>query len=573
VVISPDGTVASVPSKKDNTARGEFRDGQPLTFENTVRAIVSQLDLVNNLENLDQRVDLDDSNLPSSVAYNKYGNQLFVALLGSNRVEVRDAYKPEERLGIVGEGHNNRTRSGPLDITFNNDFSILFVHNFLARTVSLYNVSGYADASDYSASELAVVDVVANEMLNAEVLLGKQIFYDSSDTRMSRDGYLSCASCHLNGMSDERVWDFTDRGEGFRNTISLLGRRGTGHGNLHWTANFDEIQDFENDIRNAFFGTGLMEDGDFLARTRSDPLGDPKAGLSADLDALAAYVTSLVKVHPSPYRTESGDLTTNAEAGRVLFEGDGNCSTCHSGPDFTDRLHHDVGTIQPHSGQGIGQPLEGIGFDTPTLLGIWETAPYLHDGSAATLYDVIENPNHGSVTGFTAVQKDQLVAFLNELSPVEGGGGGGTEEVILTEAEDYNLGGEGIAYHDMNGGNQCKGYRQDNVDIKIGKNGVTYICRTRPTEWLAYDISFEGGFYELTLRVANKNNPGNALHLKVDGVDVTGSILLPVTGGHQNWTTITHSPTIPITGGDHQITVYIEGEGFSLDWWQLASAP
>lgn len=588
VVISPDGRGASVGSKKDNTARGQFRDGQPLTFENTVRAIISKLDLLLNSEDLNQRTDLDDSNLPSATEYNEYGNQIFVALLGSNRIEIRDAYDQGKRLGVLGDdhhahngaGHNAHMRLGPVGLTFNDDYSILFVHNFLARTVALYNVSGFKDASDYSAHEMSVVHVVENETLSPEVLLGKQIFYDSSDARMSKDGYISCASCHIDGMSDERVWDFTDRGEGFRNTISLLGRGGMGHGNVHWTANFDEIQDFENDIRNGFSGTGLMDDTDFFSGTRSDPLGDTKAGISSDLDALASYVTSLTNIHPSPYRAQDGTLTPEAEAGKLIFEGEGNCASCHSGSNFTDTLRHDVGTIQPHSGQGISQPLAGTGFDTPTLLGIWETAPYLHDGSATTLYDVIENPNHGSGAGLTANQKDQLIAFLLELGQGDNGGnggnpggGGGTDEVILIEGEDYNPGGEGIGYHDTTSGNHCGDYRQDDVDINAGSNGITYICRPYFGEWLAYDVSFQGGDYDLSLRIANKKNSSNAIHLKIDGVDVTGPILVPVTGNLQNWTTISPTLNIPITPGDHQVTIHFEGGGFSFDWWQLSSQP
>ena len=103
----------------------------------------------------------------------------------------------------------------------------------------------------------ATVNTVTSELLDAQVLLGKQIFYNAEDRRMTFAGYISCASCHLDGGSDERVWDFTQRGEGLRNTHSLLGRAGTGIGNVHWTANFDEIQDFENDIRNGFDGTGF----------------------------------------------------------------------------------------------------------------------------------------------------------------------------------------------------------------------------------------------------------------------------------------------------------------------------
>ena len=88
-------------------------------------------------------------------------------------------------------------------------------------------------------------------------------------------------------------------GEGLRNTITLRGHR-----REPWVLpldkNFDEIQDFEGQIRNLAGGTGLMSDMDFFAGTRSAPLGDPKAGFSADLDALAAYVASLNEYREQP---------------------------------------------------------------------------------------------------------------------------------------------------------------------------------------------------------------------------------------------------------------------------------
>src|SRR5690349_8463178 len=169
----------------------------------------------------------------------------------------------------------------------------------------------------------------------------------------------------------------------------MQGRRGMGHGRVHWSANFDEIQDFEHDIRNAFGGTGFMTDAQFNTGTRNQPLGDAKAGINAELDALAAYVTSLSQVGPSPYRNADGTLTAQA-----LFKGAGGCSGCHSGSDFTDSASgvlHDVGTIKASSGKRLGGTLTGI--DTPTLKGVWDTAPYLHDGSAATLLDVLTTQN------------------------------------------------------------------------------------------------------------------------------------------------------------------------------------
>jgi hypothetical protein len=445
VAISPDGLTASVPSKKDNTLRGEFADGQPLTFESTVRSIVSQLDLSLGQEDPAGRVDLNDSSLPIDAFYNRYGNLVFIALQGSNRVEVRDAYNFSRVFGIIED-----TGLAPAGMAFNSDESRLFLHNFLDRTVEIYDVAGFADASDFVAQKVATVDVVASEKMQPQVLHGKRIFYNADDPGMGRDGYLSCAVCHLDGMSDERVWDFTGRGEGFRNTISLLGRRGTGHGNVHWTANFDEIQDFENDIRFAFDGTGLMSDADFNTGTRSDPLGDPKAGVSADLDALAAYVTSLDEGHPSPYRNPDGSLSAQARDGKLLFEGEGGCLDCHDGPDFTDRQRHDVGTVQAHSGRGIGLPLSGTGFDTPTLLGIWETAPYLHDGSAANLYEVIDNAGHGGAAQFAAAEKTQLVAYLLALEV-----GGAEQEPLPVQTANTPVTDSAASGADTSGGGGC----------------------------------------------------------------------------------------------------------------------
>src|SRR5688500_16960824 len=136
--------------------------------------------------------------------------------------------------------------------------------------------------------------------MSAAVLAGKRIFYNAEDTRMSLDSYISCASCHVDGDHDGQVWDFTDRGEGLRNTITLRGQGGQATAPLHWSGNFDEVQDFENDIRQFFGGSGFMADADFASR--SQPLGAPKAGVSADLDALAAYVDSLSVAGRSPKR-------------------------------------------------------------------------------------------------------------------------------------------------------------------------------------------------------------------------------------------------------------------------------
>jgi cytochrome c peroxidase len=412
VTITPDGRGAWVPSKKDNTFRGTgpVSDGLALTFESTVRTIVSKLDLVANTELFASRQDINNSDLASVVAFNARGDYAFVSTLGNNRIEVVDALSHT----TIGSIENVGRAPDGLAVVGN----LLFVHNFLSRDVAVYNITEAGGTNAFP--RIAAIVTQSTEPLSAQILEGKRIFHNSADPRMSREAYISCASCHLDGDSDGRVWDFTQRGEGLRNTIDLLGRGGVSQqGPVHWTGNFDEIQDFENDIRNAFGGTGFMTNADFTAT--SNPLGAQKAGRSAELDALAAYVTSLRTVHNSPFRNANGSMTADAIAGKALFESTAvGCASCHSGAQFTDsalNVFRDVGTITAASGRRNNQTLTG--FDTPSLIGVWETAPYLHDGSAVTLLDVIttRNPSnlHGSTSQLTTTEQNQLVAYLRQL--------------------------------------------------------------------------------------------------------------------------------------------------------------
>jgi hypothetical protein len=181
---------------------------------------------------------------------------------------------------------------------------------------------------------------------------------------------------------------------------------------VHWTANFDEIQDFEHDIRGPFAGSGFLPDAAFQGNT---PLGSPKAGLSAELDALAAYAASLREVPPSPHRRPDGLLSPDGFTGRAIFDRL-RCAACHAGADFTDSVLgalHDVGTIRPASGRRLGGTLTGL--DTPTLKGIWDTAPYLHDGSAATIEDVLRSEPHGGTASLSADERRALAAYLLQL--------------------------------------------------------------------------------------------------------------------------------------------------------------
>src|SRR5262249_35705619 len=140
-----------------------------------------------------------------------------------------------------------------------------------------------------------------------------------------------------------------------------------------------------------------------------------------DLDALAIYCNSFDFTNLSPQIPAPGKLTAAAERGKQLFfSKEVGCASCHSGPYYTDsRLQRpfnlsDVGT-------GRGDPSERMGtkYDTPSLLGVYRTAPYLHDGTAKTLRDVLTTCNkedrHGKTSHLPPADIDGLVEFLRSL--------------------------------------------------------------------------------------------------------------------------------------------------------------
>jgi YVTN family beta-propeller protein len=414
VALTPDGRQAWVPGKKDNIARGPLRDGRDLTHDTTVRPLAAVIDTLAAAEIAANRIDLDDRSQPVHVEFSPLGNLAILTLAGSNRIEVRDVNRPTQVFSAIADaGVFPRAAVLAPD-------GRLFVQGALSRNVLVYDLSVMlADLARTTPPQVADIPAVAAEKLSPQVLAGKKIFHNAEDTRMAFEGYLSCGGCHFEGIDDGRVYDFSARGEGLRNTPTLLGRKGTGQGRLNWAATVDELQDFEHQIRDLFNGRGFIPDDVFHVGTRDQPLGDSKVGLSPELDALAAYVASLERVNPSPYRNPDGSLTADGAAGKGVFEKLG-CDFCHGGAEFTDSARavlHDVGTITPLSGQHAGGPLFGI--DTPTLLGVWETPPYLHDGSAATLRDVLTTRNptdlHGYVSALPAQEIDQLVAYLLQI--------------------------------------------------------------------------------------------------------------------------------------------------------------
>lgn len=407
LAITPDGQRLLVPAKKDNVRRGSARDGEPLDTDNTVRAMVGFVDAVAGVEDTAVRLDLDDHERPYAAAVSPTGDLAFVVSQGTNRVDVVETWSGE----VIG-GLNTGLAPNGAALTEN---GLLLVQELNDRSLSVFDVSGFLDATDAAGWEVATVPTVTEEPLPADVWLGKVLFMNANSSAMSQDGYLACSTCHPDGGHDGRTWDFTQYGEGLRNTIDLRGRAGTAHGPVHWTANFDEIHDFEGDIRLHQGGSGFLDDEDWEAT--ADPLGEAKAGRSERLDALAAYVATFTTYPRSPFRADDGTLTPAAENGRRLFQGL-DCLDCHGGEHLTDSpegVRHDVGTLGATSGARLGGPLDGL--DTPTLYGLHASAPYLHDGSAATVADTLRIPGHGDAQGLSDDELADVEAFLLQLGP------------------------------------------------------------------------------------------------------------------------------------------------------------
>ncbi len=273
------------------------------------------------------------------------------------------------------------------------------------------------------------------------VALGRRLFFDPI---LSLDRTVACASCHRpeSGLADAEP---TSRGVGgrrtLRNTPTVLNRAlGT---RFFWDGRAASLEEQ---------ALAPIED----EREMALPLDEALARLAADADYAAAFegafggpptrerlaraLASFVRrlwIGDSPvdrFRAGEHDALTPAErAGLWLFESRGGCWRCHSGPNFSDEDFHATGVGArdgvPEDGRFAvtGDPRDRGRFKTPTLRGVALTAPYMHDGSLATLEEVVEfyrrggNPSENLDPALRPLELSDrdaanLVAFLRALS-------------------------------------------------------------------------------------------------------------------------------------------------------------
>jgi len=334
------------------------------------------------------------------------GKLIYTIYAGTNDMNISrvidDDYREMSPIGgPIPVGQNPRA------VRVSPDGKEVYLYATLDFTVGVYHGA--------TMKKLGVIKV-CDPPKTPEWVRGKALF-GMALPPMANPRWVACASCHPDGLTDGRIWQ---NPEGLRKSPHFFGMAHTHP--LHWSADRDEVQDFEYTIRSKLMkGTGLVRGG-IRGKSGFQPieLTETMAERSKDLDALAIYSNSFEATQLSPHARD-GKLSAAAQRGQKLFmDAKVGCAACHTGSYYTDSnlqkpfKVHDVGT-------GTADPSEKMGpkYDTPSLLYVYRTAPYLHHGKAATLHDVLTTANPGDKHGVTSHLKkeeiDDLVAFLQAL--------------------------------------------------------------------------------------------------------------------------------------------------------------
>ncbi len=291
----------------------------------------------------------------------------------------------------------------------------------------------------------AVPTPADNPMTPARVELGKKLFFDP---RLSRDGNMSCASCHnpMFGWSDG-----LPTARGFRS--ERLGRAtptvfNTAYNPIQmWDGRKPTLEaqamgpmeassEMNMDLARLFqwLNTSAGYRADFARAYPGEAIDATTVS-----KAIATYERTIVSKDSRFDRWVAGDkaaLTPEEVRGFAVFidPNKGNCSVCHSGANFTDNGFHNLGLpswgdANPDVGRFAHKPIGKMkgAFKTPTVREAAATAPYFHDGSAETLEQLVEHYNKGGVVktnlspnmkelNLSAEEKAALVAFMRSLS-------------------------------------------------------------------------------------------------------------------------------------------------------------
>ena len=402
VAVTPDGSLAlvTVARPKNLLPATQVAHGWMMTFG------LAMIDLATGGVT---QIPLDDMDRfyadPYDVIITPDGRRAFITHAGADIVTAIDLVALET---LVASAPADRIPALANDLTASHAY-------VLARIPTGANPKGMVLSPDGTrlyvaerlADRVAVIDVASLSVVDSVVLgtervtflrHGQRLFHHAGQTYQ---GQFSCRSCHPEGHTDQLTYDLEPDGLG-RNIVNNVSLRDLGETPPYkWTGKNPSL---------------YAQCGYRFAKwlTRTEPYSD------YDLRALVAYILSL---EHSPNRYRTGEAPTPEQVrGAAIFERTvandgtpipptGRCVTCHPAPRFTDGMMADVGTGGDHDSQRT--------FDTPALDNLYETAPYLHDGRAATLEEIwtVFNPEdrHGVANDLSKSQLNDLIEHLKTL--------------------------------------------------------------------------------------------------------------------------------------------------------------
>lgn len=336
---------------------------------------------------------------PAAMASDPSGAFLFIANRESNNVSII----PTSRKGGASSGGASFDRAfpgvtdtsqqvvnvgaGPTGIAVARDGKTAWVFNAFDHSISKLS-------ADSGLVKQVKVQKLGADVLAANIVAGRKLFFSATDPRMNNPQLgISCSTCHVEAREDGHIWNTT---EGPRNTPSLIGKKLDQTAPFHWNGEFDTVSQF-------------------MLHTTRDRMGGQ--GPSEEMEKqLMAFITT-VPTPDNPFTTETpADVLVRGKAAFDKAE----CGTCHTGSTMTDNKFYDVGTYAKSGAVTDRQEfLFHGGLNTPSLLGIARTAPFLHDGSAPTLKARIlqgkDLNKHGKTASLTADEVDDLVAYVRAL--------------------------------------------------------------------------------------------------------------------------------------------------------------
>ncbi|MBT9554648.1 MAG: beta-propeller fold lactonase family protein [Myxococcales bacterium] len=324
---------------------------------------------------------------PVDIGLHPKRHLLFLVAQGTDRVGIFDSDigDPMSKPRLVV-----RVGEGPRAIAFSADGSRAYVLNAVGGTVSTIDLSKLFATDDHTQWPTAHASVapLGADPLPEELRLGRRVFHYSRTPGLSFHGQFACATCHFDGTDDGLVWVV---GDGPRQTPMLAGRL-AGTGPFNWSGTAPTLEENIAATVTRMGGTTLT------LETR---------------ESLAAYLVSGLIPPRNPNAAAPSAL---ALEGQVLFEDPAiGCANCHVPPTYASAVTLDVGaasTIETYLAtvDGASPPA----FNTPSLRGLFATAPYLHTGAAASLYDVFEDTAGamGHVGALTPAQLNALVTFM-----------------------------------------------------------------------------------------------------------------------------------------------------------------